>query len=137
MKTVLVFGTFDVIHPGHRYFLEQAAAHGDKIVAVIARDDFVKKTKKRKPVHSQGERISHIVDSGLVDEAYLSDVITGTFSIVDKIDPQIVCFGHDQIKLSESFELWLSQQKREIEIVSIDPYKRDQYSSTLRNKIHY
>lgn len=137
MKTVLVFGTFDVIHPGHRYFLEQAASKGDRLIAVIARDDFVYKTKKRKPVHSEKERINHIIDAGLVDEAHLSDEVTGSFAIVSKIGPQIVCFGHDQNRLAESFKKWLAEQNRTIDIISIDPYKRDQYSSTLRNKIHY
>ena len=41
----MVFGTFDVIHPGHRFFLEQAALKGDRLVAVIARDEFVNKIK--------------------------------------------------------------------------------------------
>ncbi|MCK5249408.1 MAG: adenylyltransferase/cytidyltransferase family protein, partial [Spirochaetaceae bacterium] len=38
MKTVLVFGTFDVIHPGHQWFLRNAARHGDRLVAVVSRD---------------------------------------------------------------------------------------------------
>ncbi|MBN2656644.1 MAG: adenylyltransferase/cytidyltransferase family protein [Spirochaetales bacterium] len=137
MKTVLVFGTFDVIHPGHRYFLQKASSEGDRLIAVIARDEFVIRTKKRKPVHSESDRISQILDSGLVDEAYLSDEITGTFEVVEKINPQIVCFGHDQHRLAGSFTDWMRENKRDIKIVTIEPYKRDRYSSTLRNKIHY
>jgi len=137
MKTVLVFGTFDVIHPGHKYFLEKAAAEGDRLVAVIARDEFVMKTKNRKPVHEESERISHILESGLVDEAFLSDEKTGTFEVVEKVNPQVVCFGHDQNKLADSFAKWLNSKKLGIKIVTVEPYKRDRYSSTLRNKIHY
>ena len=137
MKTVLVFGTFDVIHPGHKFFLEQSAEYGDKLVAVIARDDFVSSIKKKTPVHSQEERINHIISSGLVDDACLSDKITGTFNVVMKINPQVVCFGHDQIKLAESFKTWMDIHDKKIEIVTVDPYKRDKYSSTLRNRKHY
>lgn len=137
MKTVLVFGTFDVIHPGHRYFLQQSSQYGDRVVAVIARDEFVNKTKKKTPVHSQSERINHIKKSGLVDDACLSDKVTGTFNVVAEINPDTVCFGHDQLKLLDSFRKWLNDQNKVIEIVMIDPYMRDQYSSTVRNKKHY
>lgn len=137
MNTVLVFGTFDVIHPGHRYFLQKAAAEGDHLTAVIARDDFVVRTKNRRPVYGEQERISHILESGLVDEAYLSDENTGTFGIVEKVDPQIVCFGHDQQKLADSFNEWMKKNNRDIKIVQIEPYKRDRYSSTLINRKHY
>ena len=137
MKTVLVFGTFDVIHPGHKFFLEQSAIYGEKLIAVIARDDFVYKTKSRTPVHGQQERIEHIIKSGLVNDAFLADTVTGTFNVINKLDPQIVCFGHDQLKLAEAFRNWLNENNKEIEIVMIEPFKRDQYSSTLRNKKHY
>ncbi len=137
MKTVLVFGTFDVIHPGHKYFLEQSAQYGERVVAVVARDEFVNRTKRKTPVHNQNERIEHIKKSGLVTDACLSDIVTGTFQVVAEIDPHIVCFGHDQIKLVESFRIWLKENKKDIEIIMIDSYKRDQYSSTVRNKNHY
>jgi FAD synthetase len=137
MKTVLVFGTFDVIHPGHKFFLQQAAEYGDKLVAVIARDEFVKTTKNKTPVHNQEERIDHILKSGLVDDAYLSDSVTGSFSVISKVNPQVVCFGHDQTTLADYFNIWLNQNNQKIEIVIIEPYKREKYSSTLRNKKLY
>ena len=45
MKTVMAFGTFDLMHPGHEYFLRQAKKRGDYLIAVIARDSTVKKLK--------------------------------------------------------------------------------------------
>lgn len=137
MKTVLVFGTFDVIHPGHKYFLEQSARFGDHLVAVVARDEFVNKSKMKTPVHNQNERIEFIKQSGLVDDACLSDRVTGTFHVVNDINPDVVCFGHDQLKLADCFRIWLKEQQSDIEIVMIDSYKRDQYSSTVRNKKKY
>ncbi|MDA3810586.1 MAG: adenylyltransferase/cytidyltransferase family protein [Spirochaetaceae bacterium] len=137
MKTVLVFGTFDVIHPGHKFFLQQSATFGDKLIAVIARDEFVNSTKKKSPVHSQNERMEHIIKSGLVDDACLSDTVTGSFNVVNNINPQIICFGHDQTKLADSFKMWMTKNNKNIEIQIIDPYLRDRYSSTLRNKKNY
>jgi len=137
MKTVLVFGTFDVIHPGHKFFLRQSAALGDQLIAVIARDEFVSQTKMKKPVHNQTERMEHIINSGLVDDACLSDTVTGSFNVVVNINPQIICFGHDQTRLADSFNKWMIDNGKNIEIVIIEPYQRDRYSSTVRNKKHY
>ena len=42
---VAVFGTFDLLHKGHRFVLDQAEERGDLFV-VIARDSTVKTIKK-------------------------------------------------------------------------------------------
>ncbi|HLC71304.1 MAG TPA: adenylyltransferase/cytidyltransferase family protein, partial [Candidatus Nanoarchaeia archaeon] len=38
MKTVMCFGTFDILHPGHLHYLQQAKKYGDYLMVVIARD---------------------------------------------------------------------------------------------------
>ena len=35
MAKVMVFGTFDGVHPGHENFFEQAKQHGDYLIAVF------------------------------------------------------------------------------------------------------
>lgn len=134
MKTVLVFGTFDVIHPGHKFFLQQAALYGDKLIAIIARDEFVQKTKQKSPVHTEADRMNHIIKSGLVNDACLSDPVTGSYNVVSKFMPNVICFGHDQTRLLNSFKKWLDKERIDVEIVIIDPFKRNRYSSTIRNK---
>ena len=50
MKKVMVFGTFDIIHPGHIHLLKEAKEYGDFLIAVIGRDATVCKgagSKKR------------------------------------------------------------------------------------------
>ena len=34
----MVFGTFDILHPGHLDFFKQAREYGDEVVCVIARN---------------------------------------------------------------------------------------------------
>jgi FAD synthetase len=130
MTTVLVFGTFDVIHPGHLSFLRQAKKRGDRLVASIARDAFVERFKGKRPQHSQEQRIRHIKETGLVDDAYLSDKVQGTYSLVDRIKPQVICLGHDQDMLRNDLEKFLAEHPREIELVSLDPYKPEIYKSS-------
>jgi FAD synthetase len=38
---VLVFGVFDMLHPGHIYFLEQAQKLGDQLHICLASDEYV------------------------------------------------------------------------------------------------
>jgi FAD synthetase len=39
---VLATGTFDLLHPGHLFYLEQSKALGDELVVIVARDANVK-----------------------------------------------------------------------------------------------
>jgi len=48
-KKVLVFGTFDGLHEGHKNFFKQAREFGDFLVVVVGRDSTIVKTKGRPP----------------------------------------------------------------------------------------
>ena len=49
MIKVLVFGTFDIIHPGHVFFLNQAKKLGDFLCVVVSRDETVNELKREYP----------------------------------------------------------------------------------------
>ena len=40
MKTVLTYGTFDLLHKGHINLLERAASMGDKLIVGLSTDEF-------------------------------------------------------------------------------------------------
>ncbi|ALM10384.1 MAG TPA: FAD synthase [Candidatus Peribacter riflensis] len=52
---VLIFGTFDQLHPGHRFVLEQARMRGD-LTVVVSRDATVERCKGRLPIQTEEER---------------------------------------------------------------------------------
>ena len=58
---VLLFGTFDHLHPGHEFVLSEGAKRGELHV-VVARDITVERIKGHKPEQSQQERMQAIVD---------------------------------------------------------------------------
>ncbi|MDC7235706.1 MAG: adenylyltransferase/cytidyltransferase family protein [Spirochaetales bacterium] len=135
MKTSLVFGTFDAIHPGHEYFLEQAHHYGQRLVVVVARDRFVNSYKNKKPLHDEISRLHFIQKHKLVTEACLADEELGTFSVLDKIRPDYICLGHDQDALAESLKSWMSASGNHYHIKRIKPFERHKYSSTLLNRL--
>lgn len=135
MKTSLVFGTFDSIHPGHEYFLQKAYDNGERLIVVVARDSFVFSFKNKNPLHDEITRLHFIQNHKLVTEACLADVEIGSFSVLNKIRPDNICLGHDQDALAESLQNWMKTSGKHYHIKRIKPFKRDKYSSTLLNRI--
>lgn len=133
MRTVLVFGTFDVIHPGHRFFLNQARKRGDRLVAAIARDAFVARFKGKRPVHDENERLRHVLDTGLVDEALLSDEEPGTYGVVQRARPDVICLGHDQEALRANLAAWLAARGAQLEVETLEAFEPHRYKSSILN----
>ncbi len=130
---MLVFGTFDVVHPGHIYFLQQARKRGDRLVASVARDSFVTRFKGRRPVHTEDERLRHVLDTGLVDDAFLSDEETGTYSAIRRLRPEVICLGHDQDALGENLVDWMRDEGVEASVETIDALEPGRYKSSILN----
>lgn len=91
---VLAFGTFDRLHPGHRFVLGEAAKRGDLFV-VIARDTSVVAIKGKTAMQSEQQRWT------AVKEAYpQATVVLGDsadfLSPVRTIGPDLIVLGYDQ-----------------------------------------
>lgn len=95
MRKVVVFGVFDLLHPGHLYFLEQARRHGEHLMVVVTRDARVMHEKKHKPIFNERERLKMILALKIVDRAVLGDKV-GEWKILKKLKPHVVCVGYDQ-----------------------------------------
>lgn len=137
MRKVLVFGAFDVLHPGHINFLKQAREHGDYLVVSIARDDYIVEWKGKNPVHSEEVRRRYVLATGLVDEAVLGDKELGAYTLVSRIRPNVVCIGYDQEVFKEDITAWLKENLPETEIVTLAPYRPDIYKSSKLNAAAY
>lgn len=56
-KTVLTNGCFDLLHPGHLYFLQEAAKLGDALFVALNSDASVRALKgPHRPIQSESER---------------------------------------------------------------------------------
>lgn len=130
MKRVLVFGTFDSLHPGHLSFLKQAKRNGSWLIASVARDTYVRKHKNREPIHHEGERLAELLASGRVNEAHYSDESVGSYTIIDRAKPDLICLGHDQNRLREHLVEWLAANKRDIPILVMKPHHPERFKSS-------
>jgi len=53
---VMIAGTFDIIHTGHLYLINEAGKIG-KVYVIVARDVSVEKFKKQKPILPENQRL--------------------------------------------------------------------------------
>src|SRR5438046_2920807 len=102
-KKVLVFGTFDGLHEGHKDFFKQAKEYGDPeinssnlngasyLVVVVGRDSTIVKTKGRPPKFGEQERLKAVQESGLVDEARLGNENMSPYVVVKEVNPDVIC----------------------------------------------
>lgn len=131
MNKVMVFGTFDIFHPGHENFLQQARQYGDYIVAVIARDDTVIKIKKKAPVNNESERLKVVENSQLVTEAVLGG-LGDKYEVIRNYRPDIICLGYDQEAFTDKLADKLKTDGLEqTQIVRLKPYFPEKYKSSI------
>ena len=133
-KKVMIFGTFDNLHPGHVSFLKQARKLGDTLIVSLALESTIQKLKAKTPVHSFEKRKQALMQSGLVDEVVASDKKLGTYQSVQSIQPNIIALGYDQNDLKSSLSTWIKDQNQNIELVTLKPFKAKKYKSSLLNK---
>ena len=93
LTRVLATGTFDLLHPGHVYFLTQARALGDELFVIVARDSNV--THKPKPIVPEAQRLEMVDALEMVGKALLGSE-EDMFEPVKQIMPDIITLGYDQ-----------------------------------------
>lgn len=92
----MVFGVFDGLHAGHLYFLKQAAKKGTKLVVVVSRDRVVQQLKHKTPQEGEQERLAKVRPVPGVSRAVLGDLKQGSYGVINKYQPDIICLGYDQ-----------------------------------------
>lgn len=132
IKRVLVFGTFDGLHPGHLDFLRQAKKQGGYLTAVTALDETVKAVKGHYPKHNEQERSGALIGSGLVDKAFLGNR-DDPYEIIRQIKPDIICLGYDQKVFTGELPAALKKAGLDITIIRLKPYRPEHYHSAILN----
>lgn len=93
MSRAVALGTFDLLHPGHVHYLEEAAAAAAELHVIVARAANV--THKPTPVVPDRQRVAMVAALGPVDHARLGHPDDYLIPIRE-IDPSVIVLGYDQ-----------------------------------------
>lgn len=130
--TVMATGVFDLLHPGHIYYLEQSRALGDRLIVLVTNDTVVRQTKGE-PLFDAAAR-AHMIDAlQSVDEVIIPIETDRAryYQTVLALRPDIITLGYDQ-KFSE-IELLseLQQHGWTGKIVRMEKYPHAEISSSV------
>lgn len=133
MRTVLVFGSFDIIHPGHLAFLRTAKRYGDRLVVVVNRDVTYRKEKGHAPIFSERERLAIIRSLRDVWQAYLGDR-PGSWTVIRRLRPDVIGVGYDQRADHPGLAAQLTRLRKRPKIVKIQRFNHRKHKSSLIKK---
>lgn len=94
-KIVFTNGCFDILHPGHVYYLNKARSLGDLLIVGLNSDDSVKRLKgENRPVHPQDKRAEVLASMLGVDYVCVFDEDT-PIKLIELVKPNILVKGGD------------------------------------------
>lgn len=117
MVRVLATGTFEILHPGHLLFLEEAKRLGDELFVIIGRDVNVKK-RKRTPIIPEEQRLKMVSALRMVDKAMLGSE-KDMYDPLYSIKPDIVAIGYDQDFDEDKLERGLRERGFQSKVIRI------------------
>ncbi|MBW2982880.1 adenylyltransferase/cytidyltransferase family protein [Candidatus Woesearchaeota archaeon] len=134
MTTVMVFGSFDVLHDGHRSLFRQARRLGDRLVVVVARDDTYRSLRGQEPLHDERERLRSVQDEPLVDEVLLGER-KDVYRVLKRVRPDVVALGYDQTSFTEGLRGKLdSYGLKKTSIVRLESHSPGRFKSSLMKR---
>ncbi len=134
-KTIAIFGVFDGIHDGHLFFIREAKKQGNRLVAIVARDEVVKGLKGKLPKNNEVERINALLKVGDVDLVLLGDPELETYNTLKEVSPSVVYLGYDQKALFDNINKMMKKGNLpKMEVVKGEPYEPEIFHSSILNK---
>lgn len=96
-RIALRFGTYDVLHSGHKEGLEYAAEKADILVVGVMPDEYVSKIKgPERPINPIDRRIAAIDEAEAVDYSFVSPRTSlGVIAVMRTLRPDIYIEGRE------------------------------------------
>ncbi len=129
-------GVFDLLHPGHIYFLEQSKKLGDELVVLLTNDMVASRTKGEL-LFDQASRAHMVQALACVDQAIVATETepTNYYKTVLAIRPDIIALGYDQTFTEQALAADLAAHGWQGKIVRLGQYHQPVSSSQLKNQI--
>ncbi|MDP7141457.1 MAG: adenylyltransferase/cytidyltransferase family protein [Candidatus Woesearchaeota archaeon] len=128
MQKVLIFGTYDIIHPGHLNFFNQARKHG-KLTIIISRDKTVKQVKGKLPLNNETKRLANLKSLNITENIFLGN-LKDKYGIIKQLKPDVICLGYDQEHFIDKLKQKIKEFNLTTKLIRLKPYKEKKYKSS-------
>jgi FAD synthetase len=124
---VMATGVFDLLHPGHLYFLSEARKLGDELVVVVARDQTARRLKHEPyvPEHVRREMVEALKP---VDRAILGST-TDIYETVVRERPAVIALGYDQVWNEKEVERECARRGVPVRVVRVGPLPHNELAT--------
>ena len=146
----MVFGTFDMVHSGHKHMFRQAralvkndnaknTARADKLtlhallIVSIARDKNVKRIKGRSASRGERARLAMVARVAGVNKVVLGGTNDHMPHII-KEKPDIIALGYDQVAYVKGLKTALKQAGLKTKVIRLASHKPHIYKTSLLSK---
>jgi len=128
---LMVFGTFDDLHPGHEYVLQEAmrrAGTSNTAWVVVARDSNVLRIKNRAPLQTQEERM-HAIGAAFPSVHLMLGDTQDFLAPVRAVQPDLILLGYDQ-KLPPG----VNEEDLGVPVERLEPFHPEIHKSSIRRR---
>ncbi|MCK5183457.1 MAG: FAD synthase [Candidatus Heimdallarchaeota archaeon] len=138
---VLVFGTYDIIHPAHIRFLVEAKQTANcydcVLVVVLARDSSIERIKGHKPIFTEEQRLKLVSGLRVVDFAQLGKEGEDYFDIILDIKPDYIILGYDQLPNDKPLLAFIKEHQLKTTVFRLPHFESGDLSSSseVRKKV--
>lgn len=96
-KTGIIFGTYDLLHPGHLFSFKFARKYCDNLIVGLHSDPSVERSDKNKPVQSLFERYYQLLSCKNVNEVIPYDTESDLLNIMKLYEIDCRFIGMDYV----------------------------------------
>ena len=94
-KTVITYGTYDLLHQGHINLLKRAKALGNYLIVGVTNDNFDRERGKLNVTNNVLERVEAIKATGLADKIIIEDYYGQKVDDIQKYNVDVFAIGSD------------------------------------------